>query len=732
MQNLTVNKQIPPPAFSLQSGTYDRTEFLDLSKTQNEAEIYYSLDGKYPNRKFYEEIAIRKSCTVKAITVIGDKCSEMAEHTFQLNKPAPVKGSVMVIGGAEHCKELHQKFVELAGGINSTKIVFIPASSSEPYASGIDRETRFHDLTGLNIDPEKVPLVNGKRDFSSLKDESNFWILPLAYKDDEFKTDHSQNDPSTPLSDESSFPTLDEHDWLNNGHDKKIAEKLRDGGYNAVFLTGGNQARYIECLKYDDGSDSPVLAMIREIYEERGGVIAGTSAGGAVLSHIMMMGGGSYGAATQGVVQEDVDVMHYEDEYTPFNKLTDTRIWLGHGFGILDRTFITDTHFVIRGRIGRLVTACLHRKVTTGKNKIGLGADEDTAIVIRPDGTGEVCGALDALLVDVSKAVITHGKPAEGNYSAKNIILHYLENGDQFTYSLETGEVKVTSISKTKTKIMQPQYSIGHNFFFELDIFGKYKVRRCMTEYLADNTATESIGFEMIDNLEDSYDTIMFKDVDKAGSTFFKFRKTENTEAYKGTIQYNWWGKGDHNYPHLLQVTENDRYSVTNVLVDISPVSFRNFPDITESEHMPLKSEILKEGGSEDEWYDLFDERKKYKFGMILSPAENNLIEVRTFFFDYAYNDYDGDGYYSPPRLKPEGHKGGYKDYDVAEMDKAQGAKVFLNGETIGATDLFGKATISLKPGKNTVKTSFTGCNEYIAEYAFDGPLNEAVIIFEK
>ena len=59
-------------------------------------------------------------------------------------------------------------------------------------------------------------------------------------------------------------------------HDARILEKVRSA--SGVYLAGGDQRRLVRLLTQADGSDTPLLAEIRKVYE-RGGVIAGSSAG---------------------------------------------------------------------------------------------------------------------------------------------------------------------------------------------------------------------------------------------------------------------------------------------------------------------------------------------------------------------------------------------------------------------------------------------------------------------
>ena len=66
-------------------------------------------------------------------------------------------------------------------------------------------------------------------------------------------------------------------------HDPALVAKVRAA--NGVFFTGGDQARIVDSLR-PGGVDSPLLVAIREL-QERGGVVAGTSAGAAIMSRTM-------------------------------------------------------------------------------------------------------------------------------------------------------------------------------------------------------------------------------------------------------------------------------------------------------------------------------------------------------------------------------------------------------------------------------------------------------------
>jgi hypothetical protein len=264
-------KEMLSVKISIPSGVYNSTCFVELTSELKDGEIFYSNDGSLPQKKYYGPIAVRQSAKIHAIVKIGNEQSEVSisEITIKKNSKA-IKGTVAIIGGAEHCSEIHQKLVEKAGGKENTRIAFLPTSSSAPYSAGIDRVVRFREMADLEIDESKIPDLNGKKNYSDLNNESRFWIVPVAIIDDENTGDRVNNDESNPLSNESTFPDIDEAGWKQNARNPKIAQKLLNGNYNLVFMTGGNQARYLECLYYDDYTETPLLSAIREILEEKG------------------------------------------------------------------------------------------------------------------------------------------------------------------------------------------------------------------------------------------------------------------------------------------------------------------------------------------------------------------------------------------------------------------------------------------------------------------------------
>jgi cyanophycinase len=141
------------------------------------------------------------------------------------------------------------------------------------------------------------------------------------------------------------------------------------GQATGIFFTGGNQARITECLK-----DTELEAMLHKRLSE-GAVIAGTSAGAAMMPDKMIVEGESETNPRMEVVRMD------------------------RGMGFLPNVII-DQHFAQRGRIGRLLSALAQEPAS-----LGFGIDENTAIVVSGKQV-EVIGAGAVTIVDES--TVTH------------------------------------------------------------------------------------------------------------------------------------------------------------------------------------------------------------------------------------------------------------------------------------------------------------------------------------
>lgn len=189
--------------------------------------------------------------------------------------------------------------------------------------------------------------------------------------------------------------------------DTAVAELVED--YGSVYFTGGDQALITEALA-PHGRESRVLKAIRK-GQRKGSLVAGSSAGAAIMSEVMISGGTSLEAATYGVV---------DDPDQP-------GMLLEPGLGFFPWGMI-DQHFIKRGRFGRLVVG-----MQASGAKRGFGIDENTALFVEGK-RARVIGEYGAFVLHLEEANVDRRRKL-----IQNIGFSYADNGD--SCDLETGEV---------------------------------------------------------------------------------------------------------------------------------------------------------------------------------------------------------------------------------------------------------------------------------------------------
>jgi cyanophycinase len=152
-----------------------------------------------------------------------------------------------------------------------------------------------------------------------------------------------------------------------------------------VFFAGGDQCDY---TKYFKGT--LVETAVESVYA-RGGGVGGTSAGLAILGEFTY--DGCQGSATSAEALANPYHRHVTFTYGFFN------------FANL-QDVITDSHFVARDRMGRLL-AFLARQIKDGQATTawGLAVNEETSVVVDSAGLATVMGAGPAYLIHADHAV---------------------------------------------------------------------------------------------------------------------------------------------------------------------------------------------------------------------------------------------------------------------------------------------------------------------------------------
>lgn len=190
--------------------------------------------------------------------------------------------------------------------------------------------------------------------------------------------------------------------------DAEVLDRLKAA--DVVMFTGGDQLRLSSIL-----GGTPFHDRLLDKYRNEPFIYAGTSAGAAAASNNMIYQGSSSEALLKGEV-----------------KITS-------GLGLIDDVVI-DTHFVQRGRIGRLFQA-----VVGNPKVLGVGLGEDTGLFIANGKQMEAIGSGLVILVDGREVKDTNltqvelGQPISINH----LVTHVMSKND--TFDLDTFKMTIKS-----------------------------------------------------------------------------------------------------------------------------------------------------------------------------------------------------------------------------------------------------------------------------------------------
>lgn len=168
---------------------------------------------------------------------------------------------------------------------------------------------------------------------------------------------------------------------------------------NCVMFSGGNQSEITRKI-----GGTKMHEVLIEKFKTEEFVIAGTSAGAMCMSQEMITGGNIQEAFTKGAVG------------------------MGPGMGFIPNLII-DSHFIRRGRFGRLAEA-----VARHPKLIGVGLAEDTGLIVKNCDTFEVIGSGMVVIFDPKKIKHNNEKILEPGtpMTLTNLKTHVLANGDVF------------------------------------------------------------------------------------------------------------------------------------------------------------------------------------------------------------------------------------------------------------------------------------------------------------
>jgi cyanophycinase len=153
---------------------------------------------------------------------------------------------------------------------------------------------------------------------------------------------------------------------------------------------------------------TPVYDAIHFAYDN-GSVVAGTSAGAAVMSKHMITG----------------NQLRGDTEYhATFDRIWNKNIEFEEGLGLVDSTIIIDQHFVVRSRYNRMISALESYPTFTC-----IGIDESTAIIVHQKQI-KVAGESQVIVMLQPKNIRA---TSEGLIKFDAVNMRIYTSGDSFT-----------------------------------------------------------------------------------------------------------------------------------------------------------------------------------------------------------------------------------------------------------------------------------------------------------
>ncbi|MBD2723329.1 cyanophycinase [Hymenobacter armeniacus] len=252
---------------------------------------------------------------------------------------------------------------------------------------------------GTDPDAEYAPDSILRRFVSEVGRNKNILIVPVASEDPKAAA-KDYIDVFTSL--EAGKVEVLDLQTRAQGHGDEALRQLEEA--DGFMFTGGDQLRLTALL-----GGTPWLKRLKERFTHDDIVIAGTSAGAAAMSTPMIY----QGRDNQGMLKDEIHVT--------------TGLQFVHDVAI-------DTHFVARGRIIRMAQI-----IATNPGCIGLGLEEDTAVVIRDGRELEVIGSGVVTVVDGQDCTDTNIYRIQSGeaITIRDLRMHILSCGEQYTLPVQ-------------------------------------------------------------------------------------------------------------------------------------------------------------------------------------------------------------------------------------------------------------------------------------------------------
>ncbi len=420
--------------------------------------------GLAMNRRHFNQGALAAAAFTAALTDTQALANTMTQ-------PTSSKGSLIIQGGAVHPEtaDIWQAIVADAGGPGAV-IAVMPQAAANPQSSG------------LRI-VETLARYGAKG-----------FIVPAAPRWPGGKHREAAQNP-------------------------ELAAQVAAAG--GIFFTGGDQGNITDTLLAPDGSATPLLKACHAVLA-KGGVIAGTSAGAAIMSEWMFYEPG-----------EVLDLLNHGMKAGRDH---------AKGLGFIGPGVFVDQHLLARGRFARMLPLMRQLKIP-----FGYGVDENTALrVDLSKGTGTVLGASGVLIVDLRQE---DASLPLAPYRAKGVRLGLLDKND--TVDLRSAAI-TPSAFKQAGRMLLPHAT---------DYKPEFRERKFYPDVLGDSVLPKLL-VNFVDNRQTEVRGLAFAEpgtrrakADASSGFEFVFRKGADTRA---------WLRIDQGKAH---------YTVADVELDVLPVA---------------------------------------------------------------------------------------------------------------------------------------------------------------
>lgn len=383
-------------------------------------ELYSSLSGAELNFIFDQlEIEVKKS---EKATLLK---SRVKEHVSpQLSKDQFSLG-------------LYQQFVDLAREVSEQKkpvkkaphIVVLTASGRDPYAA-VDFYLSLFTQLGATVSwlPVNAAYQAALRDPNGAEAGCKSFPQHLTKEQGSFQRARVYPDLA-----------VVQKEFCLKGSNEAVSQISKA---DAIFINGGDQSLTYKALKQPDGTDTPELARIRSMLTRGRLILAGTSAGTAVLSGgsyrgqqtVMISNGQSAQALYQGALAQAAPADGCENDRSCGEGVDEKSLTYQASGLDLFPWGVLDTHFSERGRQGRLLTL-----VAQTQAGFGFGVDEATALLVGFDAKNP---ELVNFHVKGNNGVYLAERSANSKFQPSKLTemnSHYFTNGDSF--SLQQGQL---------------------------------------------------------------------------------------------------------------------------------------------------------------------------------------------------------------------------------------------------------------------------------------------------